>query len=30
LIVHAEKGGPAAKTVLEFLRPLAGQPLPRG
>jgi hypothetical protein len=30
LIVHAEKGGPAAKTVLEFLRPLVGQPLPRG
>ena len=30
LIVHAEKGGPAAKTVLEFLRPLTGQPLPRG
>ena len=30
LIVHAEKGGPAAKTVLEFLRPLAGQLLPRG
>jgi len=26
LIVHAEKGGPAAKAVLEFLRPLAGQP----
>ena len=26
LIVHAEKGGPAAKPVLEFLRPLAGQP----
>jgi hypothetical protein len=26
LIVHAEKGGPAAKDVLEFLRPLAGQP----
>ena len=25
LIVHAEKGGPAAKDVLEFLRPLAGQ-----
>jgi hypothetical protein len=24
LIVHAEKGGPAAKDVLEFLRPLAG------
>jgi hypothetical protein len=28
LIVHAEKGGPAAKDVLEFLRPLAGQPGP--
>jgi hypothetical protein len=28
LIVHAEKGGPAAKAVLEFLQPLAGQPLP--
>jgi hypothetical protein len=28
LIVHAEKGGPAAKDVLEFLRPLASQPLP--
>jgi hypothetical protein len=28
LIVHAEKGGPAAKDVLEFLRPLAGQPVP--
>jgi hypothetical protein len=28
LIVHAEKGGPAAKDVLEFLRPLAGQPAP--
>jgi len=27
LIVHAEKGGPAAKDVLEFLRPLAGQPV---
>jgi hypothetical protein len=26
LIVHAEKGGPTAKAVLEFLRPLAGQP----
>jgi hypothetical protein len=26
LIVHAEKGGPAAKEVLEFLRPLVGQP----
>jgi hypothetical protein len=29
LIVHAEKGGPPAKAVLEFLRPLAAQPLPR-
>jgi hypothetical protein len=29
LIVHAEKGGPAAKDVLEFLRALAGQPVPR-
>jgi hypothetical protein len=29
LIVHAEKGGPAAKDVLEFLRPLAGQSIPR-
>ena len=30
LIVHAEKGGAAAKAVLEFLRPIAGQPrLPR-
>jgi len=28
LIVHAEKGGPAAKAVLEFLRPLAVQPKP--
>ena len=28
LIVHAEKGGPAAKAVLEFLRPLMGQPVP--
>jgi len=28
LIVHAEKRGPAAKDVLEFLRPLAGQPAP--
>jgi hypothetical protein len=28
LIVHAEKGGLAAKDVLEFLRPLAGQPTP--
>src|SRR5262249_47872062 len=26
LIVHAEKSGPAAKAVLEFLRPLAAQP----
>src|SRR5204863_7226860 len=25
LIVHAEKGGLAAKDVLEFLRPLVGQ-----
>ena len=29
LIVHAEKGGPAAKAVFEFLQPLAGQPVPR-
>jgi hypothetical protein len=29
LIVHAEKGGPAAKAVLEFLQPLAGQPVSR-
>jgi len=29
LIVHAEKGGSAAKDVLEFLRPLVGQPVPR-
>jgi hypothetical protein len=29
LIVHAEKGGLPAKDVLEFLRPLAGQPVPR-
>ena len=29
LIVHAEKGGPAAKDVLEFLRPLAAQPAVR-
>lgn len=29
LIVHAEKGGPAAKAVLEFLGPLAGQPQPQ-
>ena len=28
LIVHAERGGPAAKNVLEFLRPLAAQPVP--
>ena len=28
LIVHAEKGGPAAKDVLDFLRPLAAQPIP--
>ena len=28
LIVHAEKGGPPAKDVLEFLRTLAGQPVP--
>jgi hypothetical protein len=28
LLVHAEKGGSAAKDVLEFLRPLAGQPIP--
>jgi len=28
LIVHAEKGGEAAKAVLEFLQPLAGQPVP--
>ena len=27
LILHAEKGGPPAKDVLEFLRPLAGQPV---
>lgn len=26
LIVHAEKGGHSAKAVLEFLRPLVGQP----
>jgi hypothetical protein len=26
LIAHAEKGGPAAKKVLEFLRPLTGNP----
>ena len=29
LIAHAEKGGPAAKAVLEFLQPLTAQPLPR-
>jgi len=29
LIVHAEKGGDAAKAVLEFLRPLVDQPSPR-
>jgi hypothetical protein len=29
LIVHAEKGGTPAKAVLEFLRPLVGQPSPR-
>jgi len=29
LIVHAEKGGPAAKAVLEFLRPLVAQPQPQ-
>ena len=29
LLVHAEKGGSAAKAMLEFLQPLAGQPLPR-
>ena len=28
LIVHAEKGGAAAKDVLDFLRPLAGQRVP--
>ena len=28
LIVHAEKGGPRAKDVLEFLQALAGQPAP--
>jgi len=28
LIVHAEKGGPAAKDVLEFLQPLASQRVP--
>jgi hypothetical protein len=29
LIVHAEKGGPAAKAVLEFLRPLVAQTQPQ-
>ena len=29
LIVHAEKGGLAAKAVLEFLQPLVSQPIPR-
>lgn len=29
LIVHAEKGGAAAQAVLEFLQPLASQPMPR-
>jgi hypothetical protein len=28
LIAHAEKGGPAAQAVLEFLRPLVGQSAP--
>jgi len=28
LVVHAEKGGPGAKDVLEFLQPLAGQRVP--
>ena len=28
LIVHAEKGGVLAKEVLEFLRPIAGNPQP--
>ena len=28
LIVHAEKGGPQAQAVLEFLRPLASQSVP--
>lgn len=27
LIVHAEKGGPAARDVLEFLQPIATQPV---
>jgi hypothetical protein len=30
LIAHAEEGGPAAKAVLEFLRPLVDQPQSRG
>lgn len=29
LIAHAEKGGSAAKAVLEFLQPLTAQPSPR-
>jgi hypothetical protein len=29
LIVHAQKGGPPAKVVLEFLQSLVGQPSPR-
>jgi hypothetical protein len=29
LIAHAEKGGPAAKAVLEFLRPLVSQSQPQ-
>ena len=29
LIVHAEKGGLAAKAVFEFLQPLVSQPIPR-
>jgi hypothetical protein len=29
LIVHAEKGGAAAQALLEFLRPLASQPMSR-
>jgi hypothetical protein len=29
LIVHAQKGGPAAKEVLEFLQPLVGQSQPK-
>ena len=28
LLVHAEKGGPAAQDVMEFLRPLVSQPIP--